>query len=230
MTTGLAVRGLNVTYPGSTPRFAVRDATFSVPTNSSLALVGPSGSGKSSLLLAIAGVVPSTGALTWDGEDLRAVPTYRRGVGVVFQDGQLFPHLSVGDNVGFGLEMLGLRPRDRASRVQELLELVGLSGTEKRPVTELSGGERQRIALARTLAPRPRLVLLDEPLSSLDADLRVRLAVEVREVLVAAGATWIVVTHDRAEADVMASQLLTVVDGRVAKRHPRPSSAPLKAP
>jgi len=217
MTDGLVVRDLTVTYPGPPPRVAVDCASLQVPWRGSVALVGASGSGKSSLLLAIAGVVPCIGALTWNGTDIAAVPTHRRGIGMVFQDGQLFPHLTVGENVGFGLAMQNVGRHERAGRVAELLELVDLPGTETRPVTELSGGERQRIALARTLAPRPRLVLLDEPLSSLDAELRTRLAADVRGVLEHAGATWIVVTHDRSEADAMADRIVTVEAGALHK-------------
>lgn len=208
--TGLEVRDLSVRYGD---RLAVDGVSLAVPAGGSLALVGASGSGKSSLLLAIAGVIEATGAVTWDGENVARMPAHRRGFGLVFQDGQLFPHLTVAQNVAFGLEMQRV-PRDaRRARVEELLELVGLPGTESRAVTELSGGERQRVALARTLAPRPRLVLLDEPLSSLDADLRTRLAGDVRGVLEASGAAWIVVTHDRAEADAMATSIATMRDG-----------------
>lgn len=212
---GLNLRDLRVTYPGRTPRTAVAGASLTVPPGGSLALVGASGSGKSSLLLAIAGLIPSEGTLTWDDEDLHRIPTHKRGIGVVFQDGQLFPHMTVSQNIGFGLEMQGLGRAERTSRVAELLSMVGLSGTERRPVTELSGGERQRVALARTLAPRPRLVLLDEPLSSLDAELRTRLAVDVRALLEASGAGWIVVTHDPSEAAVMADVKMTMARGHL---------------
>jgi thiamine transport system ATP-binding protein len=213
---GLDVRALRVTYPGKPPRVAVADATFKVKAGGSLALVGASGSGKSSILLAIAGVIASEGVVAWDGHDLAAIPTHKRGIGLVFQDGQLFPHLTVAGNIGFGLEMQRVGRVERNERIAELLAMVGLEGMEGRPVTELSGGERQRVALARTLAPRPRLVLLDEPLSSLDADLRARLAVEVREVLERAGTAWIVVTHDRAEADVMADRVQAMSSGHLA--------------
>lgn len=215
MTHGLRVRDLTVTYGGANPRVAVDRAAFGIEPGGSLALVGASGSGKSSLLLALAGVIESTGSISWDGDDLALVPPHRRGFGLVFQDGQLFPHLSVSDNIGFGLDMQGVDRRERSLRVAELLKMVGLPGAEERAVTELSGGERQRIALARTLAPRPRLVLLDEPLSSLDADLRERLAKDVRDLLEAQGATWIVVTHDRAEAVAMADRQLTMNTGRL---------------
>lgn len=212
---GLALRDLRVTYPGRTPRVAVAGASLTVPPGGSLALVGASGSGKSSLLLAIAGVIPSEGGLTWDGEDLHRIPTHKRGIGLVFQDGQLFPHMTVSENIGFGLEMQGMGRAKRTSRVAELLAMVGLTGTERRPITELSGGERQRVALARTLAPRPRLVLLDEPLSSLDAELKSRLALEVRELLEISGAAWIVVTHDPSEAAVMADVKMTMASGHL---------------
>lgn len=212
---GLEVGGLSVTYPGSTPRVAVTDASLTLRVGGSVSLVGPSGCGKSTLLLAIAGVIPSTGILRWDERDLHGVPTHHRGIGMVFQDGQLFPHLTVAGNVRFGLEMQRLPRADQDRRVAELLDLVGLEGAQNRAVTELSGGERQRVALARTLAPRPRLVLLDEPLSSLDAELRSRLAVEVREVLSASGASWVVVTHDRAEAAAMAENVMSMSAGVV---------------
>jgi thiamine transport system ATP-binding protein len=213
---GLDVRELRVTYPGKPPRVAVAGASFRVSPGGSLALVGASGSGKSSILLAIAGVIASEGVVAWDGQDLAAIPTHKRGIGLVFQDGQLFPHLTVAGNIGFGLEMKHVGRVERNERIAELLAMVGLEGMEARPVTQLSGGERQRIALARTLAPRPRLVLPDEPLSSLDADLRARLAVEVREVLEASGAAWIVVTHDRAEADAMADRVQEMSFGHLA--------------
>ncbi len=217
MTHGLRVHDVTVAYGGSHPRIAVDRASFSLDQGGSLALVGASGSGKSSLLLAIAGVIDSVGSVSWDQHDLASVPPHRRGFGLVFQDGQLFPHLSVGANIGFGLEMQGVGHRERAARVGELLDMVGLAGAQERAVTELSGGERQRVALARTLAPRPRLVLLDEPLSSLDADLRERLATEVRVLLEAHGTTWIVVTHDRSEAAAMAARQLTMSGGRLVE-------------
>ncbi|MFV0286888.1 MAG: ABC transporter ATP-binding protein, partial [Demequina sp.] len=174
----------------------------------------PSGCGKSSLLGAIVGIVePAAGTVRWDGEDVTESPVHRRGFGLVFQDGQLFPHRTVARNIAFGLEMSGMARDARRERVDELLEVVGLTGYGERAVTELSGGQRQRVALARSLAPRPRLLALDEPLSSLDADLRARLAVEVREILAAAGTAAIVVTHDAREAEVMASRVLRMSAG-----------------
>lgn len=213
MTTGLEVTDLTVTYAGSSARVAVDRATFHVDRGESLALVGASGSGKSSLLLALAGVVEASGSIRWDGEEVSRVPAHRRGFGLVFQDGQLFPHLSVADNIGFGLELRRVPRAEREARVAELLDMIDLPGAGSRAVTELSGGERQRVALARTLAPKPRLVLLDEPLSALDADLRVRLGADVRRVLEDSGASWIVVTHDTAEAGALADRTLRMDAG-----------------
>jgi len=215
MTMGLEVTDLTVTYPGPVPRVAVYAASFHLDAGTSLALVGASGSGKSSLLLALAGVVESTGSIRWDGEEVSHLPAHRRGFGLVFQDGQLFPHLSVGDNIGFALELQRVPRPQRAERVAELLDMIGLPGAEERAVTELSGGERQRVALARTLAPKPRLVLLDEPLSALDADLRARLGADVRRVLEESGASWIVVTHDADEADTLADRTLRMDAGKL---------------
>ncbi|WP_062466898.1 ABC transporter ATP-binding protein [Demequina maris] len=214
---GLAVRDLHVTYPGAPPVEAVRGVSLDIAQGETLALLGPSGCGKSSLLSAVVGIVDASGgSVAWDGEDLARVPVHKRGFGLVFQDGQLFPHLTVGANIAFGLEMAGMGRAARAARVEELLDLVGLEGLRDRGVTELSGGQRQRVALARSLAPRPRLLALDEPLSSLDADLRSRLAVEVRDILRASGTTGLLVTHDPAEAEVMADRVVRMADGRLA--------------
>ncbi|WP_062317324.1 ABC transporter ATP-binding protein [Demequina maris] len=215
--TGLAVRDLHVTYPGTPPVEAVRGVSLDIAQGETLALLGPSGCGKSSLLAAVVGIVDASGgSVAWDGEDFARVPVHQRGFGLVFQDGQLFPHLTVGANIAFGLEMSGVGRAARAARVDELLALVGLEGLRDRGVTELSGGQRQRVALARSLAPRPRLLALDEPLSSLDADLRSRLAVEVRDILRAEGMTGLLVTHDPAEAEVMADRVMRMADGRLA--------------
>jgi thiamine transport system ATP-binding protein len=212
---GLELRGVTVTYPGRPPLTAVRDVSMTVDRGEIVALVGPSGCGKSSVLGAIAGVVECAGHVIWDGEDVSAMPVHRRGFGLVFQDGALFPHRTVAGNVAFGLEMAGAARAERDARVAELLELVRLPESGGRRVNELSGGERQRVALARSLAPHPRLLLLDEPLSSLDTELREALASEVRDILLATGTTAIVVTHDRSEAAVMSSRVLTMVEGRL---------------
>ncbi len=214
---GLSAQDLTVRYGDAV---AVDRATFSVMPGQIVAVVGPSGSGKSSLLSALAGIVPSTGDVRWDGVSLSGVPVHRRGIGMVFQDGQLFPHRDVAGNIAFGLEMARMAPPERAARVNGLLELVGLEGFGGRRVDELSGGERQRVALARALAPQPRVLLLDEPLSSLDAALRTRLAVQVRDILLSTRTTALVVTHDLSEAEVMASRTLRMEDGHLSDRTP----------
>jgi thiamine transport system ATP-binding protein len=167
------------------------------------------------LLSAIVGIIePDSGTVTWDGEDVAPVPVHKRGFGLVFQDGQLFPHRTVAGNIGFGLEMAGMAREQREARVTEMLNLVGMAAFGKRAITELSGGERQRVALGRSLAPAPRLLALDEPLSSLDAELRARLAVDVKDILRSSGTTAIVVTHDKAEATAMASRIIRMRDGK----------------
>ena len=218
---GLAVRDVVVHYrdDDGTVATAVDGVSLDIAPGEVLALLGPSGSGKSTLLRAVAGLEPlSAGQVRWAGADLAGVPTHRRGFGLVFQDGQLFPHRDVAGNVAFGLAMTGPDRRDRTAhraRVSELLELMGLAGFERRDVASLSGGERQRVARARSLAPRPRLLLLDEPLSALDRALRERLAGDVRAALVATGTTALFVTHDHDEAFAVADRIAVMDLGRL---------------
>jgi thiamine transport system ATP-binding protein len=181
-----------------------------------VSVLGPSGSGKSTLLRVIAGLEPlATGRVSWDGADLAGVPPHRRQLGLMFQDHALFPHRDVLGNVMFGLRMHGV-PRPQAeARARELLTLVGLGGYEHRHVTELSGGEQQRVGLARALAPAPRLLMLDEPLGSLDRALRERLMVELRELFTRLGLTSLYVTHDHDEAFALADRVVVMHDGRV---------------
>ena len=183
-----------------------------------LAVLGPSGCGKSTLLRAVAGLEPlSSGSISFDGTDLAGTPTHRRGFALMFQDGQLFAHLTVARNVAYALRLRRTPSAQVAVRVRELLELVGLSGFGDRLPGTLSGGERQRVALARALAVEPRLILLDEPLSALDATLRERLAGDLREILHAAGTTALLVTHDHEEAFALADRLAVMRDGRVVQ-------------
>jgi thiamine transport system ATP-binding protein len=211
----LAVEDLTVRYGAVT---AVAGVDLSVADGEVLALLGPSGCGKSTLLRAVAGLEPAeAGTVSWDGADLAGTPVHRRGFGLVFQDGQLFPHRDVAGNVAFGLRMRGQRPAQRRARVAELLDLVGLAGYERRRATELSGGEQQRVALARALAPRPRLLLLDEPLSALDRALREQLAMDLAGVLRVAGATALVVTHDHDEAFTLADRVAVMRRGAIVQ-------------
>ncbi|MFF4033066.1 ABC transporter ATP-binding protein [Streptomyces sviceus] len=181
-------------------------------------VLGPSGSGKSTLLRAVAGLQPlDSGRVLLDGRDQGGVPAHRRGVGLMFQDHQLFPQRDVGANVAFGLRMHGVGKGRQDERVRELLELVGLPGDGRRAVAALSGGEQQRVALARALAPRPRLLMLDEPLGQLDRSLRERLVVELRELFGRLGTTVLAVTHDQGEAFALADRVVVMRDGRIAQ-------------
>lgn len=209
----LEVRSVDVAIDGEK---ILDNASLAVEDGEIVAVLGPSGSGKSTLLRAIAGLVAlQTGDITWDGRSIAPIPTHERDFGLMFQGFALFPHLSVAENVGFGLEMRG---HDRvAEEVAEALEWVGLGGFQDRGVETLSGGEQQRVALARTLAPRPRLVMLDEPLGSLDRHLRERLVVDTRAILEDRGVTALVVTHDRDEAVALADRLAIMRAGTIVQ-------------
>lgn len=206
----LTVRDITVTFDEAV---VLDDVTLDVADGEIVALLGPSGSGKSTLLRVVAGIVsPDLGSVSIDGIDMTATPTHRRGVGMVFQDEQLFPHLDVGGNVAFGLRMAGVPNAERRTRTAELLTLVGLDGFAGRSIERLSGGEAKRVALARSLAPTPDVLLLDEPLTGLDHDLRIRLAEELGAVLRSTGTTSIWVTHDREEADLVADRVVRLGD------------------
>ncbi len=212
----LSLRDISVSYDGLR---VVDEVSLDLPDGEVLAVLGPSGCGKSTLLRAIAGLeVLAGGSVTWDGADQVDVPTHRRGFALMFQDGQLFSHLTVGRNVGYALRLR--RSPDVATRVEELLEMVGLQGYADRLPATLSGGERQRVALARSLAVEPRLLLLDEPLSALDAGLRERLAGELRGILRTAGTTTLMVTHDHDEAFTVADRLAVMRSGEVVQEGP----------
>lgn len=181
-----------------------------------VAVLGPSGSGKSTLLRAVSGLAEmSSGDIKWDGVSLSGVPTHLRNFGLMFQGYALFPHMNVAENVGFGLRMADHSNIDL--EVDAALEWVGLGGFGSRSIDSLSGGERQRVALARTLAPRPRLVMLDEPLGALDRNLRQRLVENTRQVLLEREVTGIVVTHDRDEAVALSDRLALMRGGRIVQ-------------
>ena len=194
------------------------DVSLDVADGERLALLGPSGSGKSTALRVIAGLqAPSAGRVLLEGRDVTRVPAHRRRTGLVFQDAALFPHRDVAGNVGFGPRVAGLPEDERRARVSEALDLVGLAGTERRDVTTLSGGEAQRVALARALAPRPEVLLLDEPLGALDGPLRRRLQTDLRELFDQLELTVVHVTHDVGEAFELGDRVAVLREGRVAQ-------------
>jgi iron(III) transport system ATP-binding protein len=217
----LKVEAIRVAYHlGRQTHEIVHQLSFALPRGEIACLLGQSGCGKTTVLRAIAGFEPLTaGRITLGGKELSnaqytAAPETRQ-VGVVFQDYALFPHLSVADNIGFGLRTLSTA--DRHARITRLLALVGLASQEKKFPHELSGGQQQRVALARALAPRPDLLLLDEPFSNLDVDLRERLASEVRDILKEIGTTAVLVTHDQHEAFAIADQIGVMQDGAIVQ-------------
>lgn len=201
---------------------ALDNINLDIPTGELVALLGPSGCGKTTLLRCIAGFEPvRAGSILIDGHEVSRpgfqLPPEQRRIGMVFQDYALFPHLSIGDNIAFGLRQQSFAKNSEARhlRVKAMLELVGLSGKEHKFPHELSGGQQQRVALARALAPSPELVLLDEPFSNLDVDLRERLSIEVREILKACGTTAVLVTHDQREAFTMADEIGVLNGGKL---------------
>ena len=197
---------------------ALAGVSFDVAKGEIIAVLGPSGCGKSTLLSLIAGLeTPDKGIVRWDGGDLANIPSHKRGFGLMFQDYALFPHKNVFDNVSFGLQMAGLDKDQIKARVQDTLELVGLPAFGGRDVNNLSGGEQQRVALARSLAPNPKLLMLDEPLGSLDRALRERLLKDLRSILQNAGQTTLYVTHDQEEAFALADRVVVMNAGRVVQ-------------
>ncbi len=212
----------------------LRDVSFGIPEGQVVCLLGPSGTGKTTLLRIIAGLeTPESGRVLYQGRDLRDVPVNERGFGLMFQDLALFPHRTVAENVAFGLQMQHRPAAEIRARVAESLELVGLDPARfaKRDVNHLSGGEQQRVALARSLAPRPRFLMFDEPLGALDRILREQLVEDLRELLKRIGMTALYVTHDQEEAFVIADQLVIMREGTVAQMgtpvevYRRPASA-----
>ena len=195
---------------------AVDNVHLSVPHGTFVCLLGPSGCGKTTLLRMIAGLEdPTNGTILLDGADITDVPTHKRNLGMVFQSLALFPHLSVGENIAYSLRIRGASREEQKKRVDELLTLIHLSGYGDRPVSKLSGGQRQRVAIARALALSPKIFLLDEPLSALDAKLREAMQVELRQLQQKLGITTIVVTHDQREAMTMADTVVVMNGGHI---------------
>ena len=196
----------------------LRGVSLAVPPGETVALLGPSGCGKTTLLRVIAGLEqPNTGMVLIDGKDVTRLPPHRRGFGLMFQEHALFPHMNVRRNIEFGLRQMAVPADRRLERVEELLASVGLVGFGERTLEGLSGGERQRVALARTLAPSPRLLMLDEPLGSLDRGLRERLVIEVRDILDHLDIPALYVTHDQFEAFAIADRLAIMRGGRIVR-------------
>jgi ABC-type Fe3+/spermidine/putrescine transport system ATPase subunit len=199
---------------------ALVEVSLTLDEGQILCLLGPSGCGKTTLLRLIAGLDrPDSGDIFFEDRDISNVPPHQRGFGLMFQEFALFPHKNVGQNVAFGLQHLK-REQEIDSRVREMLDIVGLAGFESRDVNSLSGGERQRVALARSLAPGPRLLMLDEPLGALDRALRERLMLEIRQILKQLGLTAIYVTHDQTEAFAVADRVIVMNRGHIEQDGP----------
>ena len=200
---------------------AVDGLSLGVDKGEFVALLGPSGCGKTTTLQMIAGFVePTSGAVRLEGRDLLAMKPSRRGLGIVFQSYALFPHMTVAENVAFGLEMQGVAAAERTRRVGETLELVGLTAFTGRFPRQLSGGQQQRVALARAVVLRPEMLLLDEPLSNLDAKLREEMQIELRQIQRTVGTTTILVTHDQAEAMALSDRIVVMNHGRAEQIGP----------
>ena len=219
MSTVLQLKNITKTYGDMR---ALSGIDLALPGDAYISLLGPSGSGKTTLLRVIAGFEhPDGGAILFDGKRIDTVAPHQRGIGFVFQNFALFPHLSVAQNIAFGLENRDVDPvTDRRVvdiRVRDIISLVGLSGLEGRAVTQISGGQRQRVALARTLVTEPRMVLLDEPLGALDANLRARMRAELRAIRERCGVTFLHVTGSEAEALAMGDTVLVLESGRIAQ-------------
>ncbi len=197
----------------------LKGVSFEVAKGELVCLLGSSGSGKSTILRIIAGLEePESGAVLWEGQDLRDVPTHKRGFGLMFQDYALFPHKTIAQNIAFGLQLQGMKEEEISRRVKDSLESIRMQSFADRPVTELSGGEQQRVALARALAPSPKLLMLDEPLGALDHTLRTQLILELRAILHQSQIPVIYVTHDREEAFGLADRLVILHDGVILQQ------------
>lgn len=227
--TYLTLDGLAKRYDDLT---VVKDISLDIQRGEFISLLGPSGCGKTTTLQMVAGFVePTRGRILLEGSDITRTCPEKRGMGIVFQSYALFPHMTVAGNIGFGLEMQGMARSDRAKRVSETLELVRLEGLGERFPRELSGGQRQRVAVARALAIRPNVLLLDEPMSNLDAKLRGEMHIELRAIQQQLGITTILVTHDQIEAMTMSDRIAVMHGGRIVQvstpfeAYERPKSA-----
>jgi putative spermidine/putrescine transport system ATP-binding protein len=210
----LLLDNVSYNYPGST--HGLHEVSLDVRAGELVAVIGPSGSGKSTLLKLVAGLETGhTGRIALGGDDMSRTPVHQRHIGMVFQSYALFPHLSVLDNVAYGLKLRNVATAERRKRAQELLDIVGLGEYAQRAVAQLSGGQQQRVALARALAIDPRALLLDEPLSALDASVRGHLRDQIRSIQQRFNATTLLVTHDQEEALVMADRVAMLKDGRL---------------
>ena len=198
---------------------ALEPVTLDIARGETLVLLGPSGCGKTTMLRIIAGLErpDAGGRVLFNDADVTALPIERRNIGMVFQSYALFPNMSVADNIGYGLKIRGVARAERAARVAELVALTGIEGLENRRIDQLSGGQRQRVALARAVAPRPSALLLDEPLTALDAALRERLRGELNRLLRTLGITTIYVTHDQAEAMALGDRIVVMRKGAIAQ-------------
>ena len=195
---------------------ALDDVSVTIRQNEFFTLLGPSGCGKTTLLRLIAGFeMPTAGGILLDGEEVGHLPPFKRPVNTVFQSYALFPHLTVAQNIGFGLKMLGRPSKEIDSRVNEMLSLVHMEPMKHRKVNQISGGQAQRVALARALAPHPKVLLLDEPLSALDLKLRKEMQIELKRLQLETGITFIFVTHDQQEALTMSDRIAVMSKGKI---------------
>lgn len=219
----LEVNGLFVDIKGQP---ILKGVDFSVKSGELMGLLGPSGCGKSTLLKAVAGILPpKSGSLLIGGEDMANVPPHKRGAVIVFQDMRLFPNMTALENVAFPIKMRGVPKRQRLEQAEQLMKSVQLCGLERRRINELSGGQQQRVALARALAAQPRLLLLDEPFTALDNELKEEIRALVLELHKKFRTTTVLVTHDRQEAFAMADRIAVMRDGRVMRQGARDEMA-----
>ena len=216
MTTAINARGLRKIYPGQPPVEALAGVDIEIHDNEFFTLLGPSGCGKTTLLRLIAGFEhPTSGTLEMFGQSLLDSPPHKRPINTVFQSYALFPHMTVAQNIGFGLEMLGKPRAEIRSTVAEMMDLVQMTQMADRQTGQISGGQQQRVALARALAPKPRVLLLDEPLSALDFKLRKEMQLELKRLQTETGITFIFVTHDQEEALTMSDRIAVMNTGAI---------------